>query len=83
MTGTRWFLSSARILREDAVSAEKLGPDVPLHFSAFHPDYRMLDKPRTPQATLSMARRIAMRRFVQRDGDDNWDRDKRDLFCSL
>ena len=40
--------------------AEKLGPDVPLHFSAFHPDYRMLDKPRTPQATLSMARRIAM-----------------------
>ena len=30
---------------------ERLGPDVPLHFSAFHPDYRMLDKPRTPQAT--------------------------------
>jgi pyruvate formate lyase activating enzyme len=39
---------------------EKLGPDVPLHFSAFHPDYRMLDKPRTPPATLAAARRIAM-----------------------
>jgi pyruvate formate lyase activating enzyme len=38
---------------------------VPLHFSAFHPDYRMLDKPRTPQATLSMARRIAMEQGVR------------------
>ena len=44
---------------------ERLGPDVPLHFSAFHPDYRMLDKPRTPQATLSMARRIAMEQGVR------------------
>jgi len=39
--------------------AEHLGPDVPWHFSAFHPDYRMRDKPRTPLATLSRARRIA------------------------
>jgi len=38
---------------------ERLGPDVPLHFTAFHPDYRMLDKPSTPSATLAMARRIA------------------------
>jgi len=38
---------------------DRLGPDVPLHFSAFHPDYRMLDKPPTPPATLAMARRIA------------------------
>lgn len=37
-----------------------LGPDVPLHFTAFHPDYRMLDKPRTPARTLTEARRIAM-----------------------
>jgi pyruvate formate lyase activating enzyme len=44
---------------------ERLGPDVPLHFSGFHPDYRMLDKPRTPQATLSMARRIAMEQGVR------------------
>ncbi len=39
--------------------ADALGPDVPLHFSAFHPDYRMQDKPRTPFDTLSRARRIA------------------------
>lgn len=39
---------------------DKLGPDVPLHFTAFHPDWRMMDVPPTPPATLSMARRIAM-----------------------
>jgi len=39
----------------------KLGPDVPLHFSAFHPDWRMLDTPATPPATLTRARAIAMR----------------------
>ena len=37
-----------------------MGCDVPLHFSAFHPDYRMLDVPRTPAATLERARSIAM-----------------------
>jgi pyruvate formate lyase activating enzyme len=39
---------------------DKLGPDVPLHFTAFHPDWKMLDKPRTPPATLTRARRIAL-----------------------
>jgi pyruvate formate lyase activating enzyme len=39
--------------------AERLGPDVPLHFSAFHPDFRMLDIERTPPATLTRARNIA------------------------
>ena len=38
---------------------ERLGADVPIHFTAFHPDFRMLDKPPTPPATLSRARRIA------------------------
>ena len=38
---------------------EKLGPDVPLHFTAFHPDWKMLDKPATPAATLRRARAIA------------------------
>jgi pyruvate formate lyase activating enzyme len=37
---------------------EHLGPDVPLHFTAFHPDWKMHDKPPTPPATLRMARRI-------------------------
>jgi pyruvate formate lyase activating enzyme len=47
--------------------ARELGPEVPLHFSAFHPDYRMLETPPTPPETLSRARRIALRnglRFV-------------------
>lgn len=44
---------------------ETLGPDVPLHFSAFHPDYRMLDKGRTPIETLAMARRVARRNGVR------------------
>jgi len=38
---------------------DRLGPDVPLHFTAFHPDWKMLDKPPTPPATLRQARRIA------------------------
>ena len=38
---------------------ERLGPDVPLHFTAFHPDWKMLDKPATPASTLGLARRIA------------------------
>jgi len=41
--------------------AEHLGPDVPLHFSAFHPDWKMMDKPDTPPATLTRARGIAMK----------------------
>jgi len=39
---------------------QNLGPDVPLHFSAFHPDWKMRDIPSTPPATLSRARQIAM-----------------------
>ena len=39
--------------------AENLGPDVPWHFSAFHPDWRMRDKPSTPASTLRRAREIA------------------------
>ena len=39
---------------------ENLGPDVPMHFSAFHPEWKMLDTPSTPPATLAMARKIAM-----------------------
>jgi len=40
--------------------AEALGPEVPLHFSAFHPDWKMTDRPATPPATLTRARDIAM-----------------------
>ncbi len=41
--------------------AGDLGLDVPVHFSAFHPDYKMTDIPATPVATLRRARAIAMR----------------------
>ena len=41
--------------------AERLGPDVPLHFTAFHPDWKMRDRPATPPATLKRARGIARR----------------------
>jgi pyruvate formate lyase activating enzyme len=40
--------------------AKELGPDVPLHFSAFHPDYKLTDVPPTPPATVTRARRIAL-----------------------
>ena len=39
--------------------AEHLGPEVPLHFTAFHPDFRMTDLPPTPLATLRRAREQA------------------------
>ncbi|MFW6085610.1 MAG: AmmeMemoRadiSam system radical SAM enzyme, partial [Myxococcota bacterium] len=38
---------------------ENLGPGVPLHFTAFHPDFKMTDIPRTPPSTLARARRQA------------------------
>jgi pyruvate formate lyase activating enzyme len=44
---------------------KELGPEVPMHFTAFHPDWKMLDKPPTPPATLSRAREIALRNGVR------------------
>ncbi len=44
---------------------DKLGPDVPLHFTAFHPDWKMMDKPATPPSTLTRARRIAQKNGVR------------------
>jgi pyruvate formate lyase activating enzyme len=38
----------------------ELGPDVPLHFTAFHPDFKMTELPPTPGATLTRMRRIAL-----------------------
>ncbi len=43
----------------------ELGPDVPMHFTAFHPDYRMLDIPRTPASTLTRARQIALKNGIR------------------
>ncbi len=59
---------------------QELGPDVPMHFTAFHPDYKMLDRPPTPLQTLVRARSIARQNGVRfaytgnvhnRDGDSS------------
>jgi len=60
---------------------ENLGPDMPMHFSAFHPDFKMKDIPSTPATTLTMARDIAMKAGVRyayvgnvhnRNADSTW-----------
>lgn len=40
---------------------QNLGDDVPLHFTAFHPDFKMTNKPRTPGTTLTSARQTALK----------------------
>ncbi len=52
--------SDAELHRAAEWIAENLGPDIPWHFSAFHPDFKMRDKPNTPPETLTRARKIAM-----------------------
>jgi pyruvate formate lyase activating enzyme len=44
---------------------DHLGPEVPIHFTAFHPDWRMVDRPPTPPAILSRAREIALRNGIR------------------
>ena len=52
--------SSRELDEMTAWVVEHLGPDVPMHFTAFHPDFRMLDTPATPPETLTRARHIAL-----------------------
>jgi pyruvate formate lyase activating enzyme len=65
-----WFEITTLLIPEENDSSEEmdkmtrwikdnLGPAVPIHFSAFHPDYKMLDKKRTPLESLQMACHIA------------------------
>lgn len=51
--------SEAEIQAECEWIVRELGPDVPLHFTAFHPDYKMRDLPPTSAATLTSAAQIA------------------------
>ena len=53
------------IARECDWVLENLGADVPLHFTAFHPDFKMTDRPRTPPATLARARAIGRARGLR------------------
>ena len=57
--------SDAELEQLTAWVVENLGPDVPLHFSAFHPAYQMHDRPRTEGASLSRARRVALEAGVR------------------
>ena len=57
--------SSAEIDAMARWVVERLGPDVPIHFTAFHPDFKMMDRPPTPPATLTKAREIAMENGVR------------------
>jgi pyruvate formate lyase activating enzyme len=52
--------SAVEIEAESAWAMNHLGPDVPLHFTAFHPDWKLRDVLPTPPETLKRARRIAM-----------------------
>ncbi len=52
--------SDDEIHRESEWIVQNLGTDIPLHFTAFHPDYRMTKIPRTPPETLRRARAIAL-----------------------
>ncbi len=52
--------SDAEIGALSAWIASELGPEVPLHLTAFHPDWKLTDHPPTPPATLRRARRVAL-----------------------
>jgi len=52
--------SAAELDRVTRWVVEKLGPDVPMHFTAFHPDWKMREHPPTPRETLLRAREIAI-----------------------
>jgi pyruvate formate lyase activating enzyme len=73
--------SEDEITRECAWIMENLGDRVPLHFTAFHPDFKMMDRPPTPPETLLRAREIGLRaglKFVylgnvhDREGQTTW-----------
>jgi pyruvate formate lyase activating enzyme len=51
--------SDAELQAAAAWIARELGKDVPVHYTAFHPDYKLNDLPRTPASTLTHARQIA------------------------
>jgi len=58
-----------------------LGPDVPLHFTAFHPDFKLQDKPRTPAATLDRARQIALETGLRYVYEGNIYSDGANTYC--
>ena len=66
-----WFELTTLLIPKENDSAEEIkqmcdwilshiGDEVPIHFTAFHPDYKMMKTPKTPHSTLVMAREIAL-----------------------
>ncbi len=60
---------------------QHLGPDVPLHFTAFHPDFKLRDKPRTPAETLHRARQIALEAGLHYVYEGNIHSDSANTYC--
>jgi len=61
---------------------EDLGPDVPVHFTAFHPDFRMVDRGPTPPETLAIAQEIALRAGLRYAFTGNiHDRQRQSTYC--
>jgi len=76
-----WNDSEAELTELSEWVMGHLGPNVPLHFSAFHPDFRMMDTPPTPLETLRKARYTALRAGLKHvytgnvhdpEGDTTW-----------
>jgi AmmeMemoRadiSam system radical SAM enzyme/AmmeMemoRadiSam system protein B/AmmeMemoRadiSam system protein A len=62
--------------------AEELTPNVPLHFTAFHPDFRLRNRPRTPPETLAMAHDIARAAGIRYAYTGNLsDRSRQSTYC--
>jgi pyruvate formate lyase activating enzyme len=87
-----WFeLTNLMIptLNDDPMETQKLaewvlnhlGPDVPLHFTAFHPDFKLRDKPATPPETLHRAREIALKAGLHFVYEGNIYSDAANTYC--
>ena len=77
-----WNDSEAELEAMTQWIVENLGQEVPVHFSAFHPDWHLLDVPPTPAATLQEARRIALKNGIRHAYLGNVrDREGESTFC--
>ncbi|MEO0414770.1 MAG: AmmeMemoRadiSam system radical SAM enzyme, partial [Verrucomicrobiota bacterium] len=74
--------SPDELLRMSEWIVENLGPDVPVHFTAFHPDFKMQDRGRTPHETLIHARQIAIDSGIRYAYVGNvLDRERQSTYC--
>lgn len=72
--------SEDEVARQVTWFLENLGPDVPLHFTAFHPDFKMTDIPPTPPETLARARRQAKAAGIRHVYTGTWGRRRQPVF---